>query len=60
MVRRVKDRMNGTAREIASLFHSASSENCPLRSEYHVVAVLVEWRTALEGDCPSGTLKDTE
>jgi hypothetical protein len=52
--------MNGTAREIASFFNSANSENCPLRPEFHVVAFPIEWRTALEGVCPSGTLKDTE
>jgi hypothetical protein len=58
--RRVKDRMNGTAREIAGFFNSVNSENCPLKPDFHVVAFPVEWRTALEGVCPSGTLKDTE
>jgi hypothetical protein len=60
MARRVKDRMNGTAREIAGFFTSVNSANCPLRPEFHVVALPVEWRAALEGVCPSRTLKDTE
>jgi hypothetical protein len=56
----VKDRMNGTARDIVSLSNSANGENCSPRPDFRVPAVFVEWRAALEGICPSGTLKDTE
>jgi hypothetical protein len=59
-IRRGKDRMNGTARDIAGHFNSADSENCLPRPEFRVPAVLVDWRIALEGCRPSGTLKDTK
>lgn len=58
---RVKDRMNGTAREIASLFNSADSENCSPRPEFRVPAVLgSKVVLRLEEVRSSGTLKDTE
>jgi hypothetical protein len=59
-IRRGKDRMNGTARDIAGHFNSADGENRWQSSEFRVAAVCVEWRIALEGCHPSGTLKDTK
>jgi TPR repeat protein len=60
-IRLGKDRMNGTARDIAGVFKFADSESCPQMPELlGPRSFKFRWRIALEGGLPFRTLRDTK